>query len=106
MTQGAKGSDPSSRRAGTRGLTPLPLASSAAKFVPAGLLMHNSGIVRGRPMIVLNDFAGQNWLITPAALAFGEQPPASIHDQRFLLVLSGVVIANLEGISNSQWLHQ
>src|ERR1022692_3531284 len=48
-------------------------------------------------MKVLTDFAGQNWLITPAALAVGENPPASIHDQKFLLVLSGVVIANLEG---------
>ena len=46
-------------------------------------------------MKILTDFAGQNWLITPAALAVGENPPASIHDQKFLLVLSGVVIANL-----------
>ena len=57
-------------------------------------------------MKVLTDFAGQNWLITPAALAVGEVPPASIHDQKFLLVLSGVVIANLEGNSTSQWLHE
>ena len=57
-------------------------------------------------MKVLTDFAGQNWLITPAALAVGENPPASIHDQKFLLVLSGVVIANLEGNSSSQWLHE
>jgi hypothetical protein len=57
-------------------------------------------------MKVLTNFAGQNWLITPAALAMGEHPPASIHDQKFLLVLSGVVIANLEGNSGSQWLHE
>jgi hypothetical protein len=57
-------------------------------------------------MKVLTDFAGQNWLITPAALAVGEPPPASIHDQKFLLVLSGVVIANLEGNSASQWLYE
>jgi len=57
-------------------------------------------------MKVLTDFAGQNWLITPAALAVGEQPPAGIHDQRFLLVLSGVVLANLEGNSGAQWLHE
>jgi hypothetical protein len=55
-------------------------------------------------MIVLTEFAGQNWLITPAALAVSEDPPASILDQKFLLVLSGVVIANLEGNSSSQWL--
>jgi hypothetical protein len=53
--------------------------------------------------IELTQFAGQNWVITPAALAAGENPPASIHDQKFLLVLSGVVMANLEGNSTSQW---
>ena len=53
----------------------------------------------------LTNFAGQNWLITPAALAFGEHPPASIHDQKWLLVLTGVVTANLEGNSTSQWLN-
>lgn len=53
----------------------------------------------------LTNFAGQNWLITPAALAVGEQPPASIHDQKWLLVLTGVVQANFEGNSASQWLN-
>jgi hypothetical protein len=53
----------------------------------------------------LTNFAGQNWLITPAALAFGEHPPANIHDQKWLLVLTGVVAANLEGNSTSQWLN-
>lgn len=57
-------------------------------------------------MKVLTDFAGQNWVITPVALAVGENPPQSIHDQKFLLVLSGVVIANLEGNSTSQWLQE
>lgn len=57
-------------------------------------------------MIALTEFAGQNWLITPAALALGENPPATIHDQRFLLVLSGVAMANLEGNSTSQWLRE
>jgi hypothetical protein len=57
-------------------------------------------------MKVLTNFAGQNWLITPAALAVGEAPPANIHDQKWLLVLSGVVIADLEGNSSAQWLHE
>jgi len=57
-------------------------------------------------MKVLTNFAGQNWLITPAALAVGEHPPATIHDQKFLLVLSGVVFANLEGNSSAQWLQE
>jgi hypothetical protein len=51
----------------------------------------------------LTEYAVQNWLITPAALAFGEKPPASIQDQVWLLTLSGVVIANLEGNSTTEW---
>jgi len=57
-------------------------------------------------MKYLDNFAGQNWLITPAALAVGEPSPASIQDQKWLLVLSGVVIANLEGNTSAQWLHE
>jgi hypothetical protein len=57
-------------------------------------------------MKFLTNFAGQNWLITPAALAVGEPAPASIHDQKWLLVLSGVVIADLKGNSGAQWLHE
>ena len=57
-------------------------------------------------MKYLTEFAGQNWLITPAALAVGESPPASIHDQKWLLVLSGVVIADLKGDNTGQWNHQ
>jgi hypothetical protein len=57
-------------------------------------------------MKVLTNFAGQNWLITPAALAVGERPPASIHDQKWLLVLSGVVLADFKGNSSAQWLHE
>lgn len=53
----------------------------------------------------LTNFAGQNWLITPAALAVGEPPPANIHDQKWLLVLTGVATANLKGNSTSQWLN-
>ena len=57
-------------------------------------------------MKYLTDFAGQNWLITPVALAVGENPPKSIRDQKWLLVLSGVVVANLKGDNSGQWNHQ
>src|SRR5215470_17103958 len=57
-------------------------------------------------MKVLTDFAGQNWLITPAARAVGEPRPASIHDQKWLLVLSGVVLANLKGYYSGEWHHE
>jgi len=53
----------------------------------------------------LRDFAGQNWVITPAPLAVGEPRPTTIHDQKWLLVLSGVVIADLKGESG-EWGHQ
>jgi hypothetical protein len=54
-------------------------------------------------MKVLTTFAGQNWLITPAALAVGQPPPASIQDQLWLLILSGVVVADFQGNSGTQW---
>jgi hypothetical protein len=57
-------------------------------------------------MKILDKFAGQNWLITPAALAVGELPPASIHDQKWLLVLSGVVFADLKGNTTTGWLNE
>ena len=57
-------------------------------------------------MKYLTDFAGQNWLITPAATAVGEQPPQSIRDQKWLLVLSGVVLANQRGDDSGWWNHQ
>jgi hypothetical protein len=53
----------------------------------------------------LRNFAGQNWVITPAPLAAGESRPTSIHDQKWLLVLSGVVIADLRG-EDGEWGHQ
>ena len=60
----------------------------------------------GPEVVFLDNFSGQNWLITPAALAVGESPPRTILDQKWLLVLSGVVEANLQGNSNATWLNQ
>lgn len=54
----------------------------------------------------LTNFAGQNWLVAPAALAANEPPPADIRDQKWLLVLAGVVNADFEGNSTHQWLHE
>jgi hypothetical protein len=39
-------------------------------------------------------FPGQNWLITPAALAVNELEPSNIGGQPWLLVLSGIGIVN------------
>ena len=55
--------------------------------------------------IILSNYRGQNWLITPAALAVNEPPP-EVYEQRWLLVLTGVVDANIQGNSVQQWLHE
>jgi len=46
---------------------------------------------------------GQNWLITPTALALHERPPAHIGDQKFLLVLAGVCSLGLLGNQPQDW---
>jgi hypothetical protein len=56
-------------------------------------------------MIEVTEFGGQNWLITPAARAVGEPAPAHISDQKWLLVLSGVGIVNMKGVTSDAWLH-
>jgi hypothetical protein len=58
------------------------------------------------PIRVIDTFAGQNWLITPAALALNDSPPPNIHAQKWLLTLSGVGMVNLKGNSTAQWLHE
>ena len=75
-----------------------------------GLRVDNHGALlryrRFNSMKYLTDFAGQNWLITPTALAVGEQPPPSIRDQKWLLVLSGIVLANQRGDNSGSWNYQ
>jgi hypothetical protein len=60
--------------------------------------------------IFIGKYYGQNWLITPAAPVVGEPPPRTPLDQKWLVVLSGVVSASsdvvLQGNSNSNWFYQ
>jgi Peptidase family M23 len=56
-----------------------------------------------KPMIEPSSFAGQNWLITPAASAANVAPPTRIEDQSWLLVLSGVAIIDLKGVTALEW---
>jgi hypothetical protein len=56
-------------------------------------------------MKTLTVFEGENSLITPVALALGQHPPATIHDQQFMVVLSGVALANFQGQSSGNWLY-
>jgi hypothetical protein len=76
---------------------------------PPSLRVDNHGALlryrRFNSMKYLTEFAGQNWLITPTALAVGESPPKTILDQKWLLVLSGVVFANLKGDNSGGWNH-
>jgi hypothetical protein len=53
--------------------------------------------------ISVNTFAGQNWTITPEALALNEPKPAKILDQKFIVVFTGVGIINLQGNNADDW---
>jgi len=54
----------------------------------------------------LTNFAGQNWLITPAAPVVGDLR-RQFFDQTWLLVLTGIVEADrLRGNSTSQWFNE
>ncbi|HEU0311611.1 MAG TPA: hypothetical protein VFR36_10370 [Sphingomicrobium sp.] len=58
-------------------------------------------------MIEVVRFACSNWVITPAALAVNEVPPANIGEQRFILILSGVAVIAFEGRApNWPWTHE
>jgi hypothetical protein len=58
------------------------------------------------PATPLTNFLGQNWLITPAAPVVGDlRQPAAFFDQTWLLVLTGIVEADLQGNSDS-WLNE
>jgi hypothetical protein len=50
-----------------------------------------------------SSFAGQNWLITPAALAVNETKPTSIANQSWLIQFSGVGILDLKGNNSNDW---
>ncbi len=55
----------------------------------------------------LTNFSGQNWLMTPANPLAGDlRDPAAFFDQTWLLVLTGIVEANLKGNSTSLWLNE
>lgn len=49
-------------------------------------------------MLKIKDFATQNWTITPVGLA-GNETPSTIADQKWNIVLTGVVNVDLKGTS-------
>lgn len=54
-------------------------------------------------MIEAKSFAAEHSLITPAATAVGDAEPTRIQDQRWLLMLSGIAIIDLKGVTGSAW---
>lgn len=56
-----------------------------------------------KPMILPTGFAGQNWVIVPVATAAGQTQPANITAQRWHMVLSGVVLIDMKGVTTAQW---
>ena len=62
------------------------------KVVPGASVLQ-----RGNFMMDVTDLGGQNWLIMPAARAVNEAAPANISRQRWLLVMSGVAVVNMQG---------
>ena len=55
-------------------------------------------------MMDVTDLGGQDWLIMPAARAVNEAAPANISRQRWLLVMSGVAVVNMQGKTSDDWL--
>jgi hypothetical protein len=53
--------------------------------------------------IDVNSFSGQNWAITPVALAVNEAKPASIKEQKWQVVLAGVGIVDFTGNNADDW---
>lgn len=53
--------------------------------------------------IGVKSFAGQNWAVTPVALAVNEASPASINDQKWQFVLTGVAIVDFIGNNANDW---
>jgi hypothetical protein len=48
-------------------------------------------------------FTGQNWLVTPAALAVNEAKPSQIADQLWHIVLTGVAVVDVVGTEPNIW---
>ena len=66
----------------------------------------NVDCVGEKPLLEVSTYAGQSWLISPVASAVNEPAPARIQAQRFLLVLSGVAVVDVTGVSPAQWRHE
>lgn len=86
-----------------RSVRPTPMSGVTLGDSDSNTCVESTNVdYRGANQVILpKNFAGQNWLITPAADIGSKSTP--IADQRWLLVLSGVAIVDLEG-NGSTWL--
>jgi hypothetical protein len=90
-----------------RSVRPSPMSGVTLGDADSNTCVKSTNVdYRGENQLIFPDsFAGQNWLITPAATSVGEAKPGSAADQTWLLILSGVVNINLEG-NSTQWLRE
>lgn len=85
---------------------PSPMSGVRLADRDSGACVCSTNVERGKPVIEAAGFAGQNWLVTPAARAVNQPVPPGVQDEKWLLVLSGVATLNVQGNSESQWRHE
>ena len=84
---------------------PTPMNGTALGDDDSGKCVCSTNLetVREPPMIFPTGFAVQNFVIVPVATAVAQAPPANIRQQRFHLILSGIVLIDMKGVSPDQW---
>ena len=84
---------------------PTPMSGVSLNDGDSGRCVRSTNIeyVGEKPMIEAKSFAGQNWVITPQVHSVNQPAPRSSDEQMWLVILSGVAIIDLKGISTSQW---
>ncbi len=88
--------------AGGASVRPYPMSGETLLDSEGGKCIRSTNVeyTGSNQVIDLYDFAGQNWVITPVALAANETPPTTVASQKWQLVLSGIVMAPLKGTGN------
>jgi hypothetical protein len=84
---------------------PTPMNGEALEDDDSGKCICSTNVETfGAPeMIYPTGFAAQNWVITPVATAVGQAQPTRIQDQTWELLLSGVVLIDMKGVTTAQW---
>jgi hypothetical protein len=84
---------------------PTPMNGEALEDDDSGKCICSTNVETfGAPeMIYPTGFAAQNWVITPVATAVGQTQPTKIQDQTWELLLSGVVLIDMKGVTTAQW---